>query len=235
MIREQVVKEHNQQKDFIEQITGKKTVEKDSIGVYKYLVYNNFFDVISGSYPEFYKIVQAKNLNKEFEDSIYQFIQTTPSSCFIWQMPNEYRKFLKSTNFFKDLKYKNELLHFEYSELYLFMQKKSKKQLKNFSLENHYKLSNKVILQKYKYNFLTMNLEKKYKTYILGYYDYKLQEVLYREINIYMYKLLKSITKTKTLKENLKSFMKKNSLSYKQYKEEFVIVLAELYRHKVIV
>ncbi len=229
------MKEHNLQKNFIEQITGKKTVKKDSIGVYKYLVYNNFFDVISGSYPQFYKVIQAKNFNKEFEDSIYQFIQTTPSSCFIWQMPNEYRKFLKATDFFKDLQYRDELLYFEYSELYIFMQKKSKKQRKTFSLKNHYKLSNKVVLKKYKYNFLNMNLEKKQKTYTLGYYDCKLQEVVYREINIYMYKLLKSITKTKTLKENLKSFMKTNSLSYKQYKEEFEIALGELYKQKVIV
>lgn len=228
------MKEHNLQKDFIEQITGKKVVEKNSIGVYKYLVYNNFFDVISGSYPLFYQMVQQNHLENEFELSIYEFIQTSALSPFVWKVSNEYRKFIKSSLLFSSLEYRDELLYFEYSELYLFMQKKSKKQLEKFSLKNHYRLSNKVILQKYKYNFLNMNLEEKQKTYILGYYDYKLHEVVYREINIYMYKLLKSITKTKILKENLKSFMKNNSLSYKQYKEEFSIALAELYRQKVM-
>jgi hypothetical protein len=115
------------------------------------------------------------------------------------------------------------------------MQKKSKKSLEKFSLKNNYKLSSKVILQKYSYDFLNMNLEEKHKTYILGYFDFKLQEVVYREINIYMYKLLKSLLKTKTLKENLKLFMKKNGLSYKKYKEEFAVALAEIYRKKVIV
>jgi len=235
MIKEKVMKEHNLQKDFIEQITGKIDVKKDSIGVYKYLVYNNFFDVISTSFPIFYKILQQKNLEKEFEESLYEFIQTSAFSPFIWKLSNEYRKFIKSSQFFHTLEYRDELLLFEYSELYIFMQKKSKKQLEKFSLKNHYKLSHKVILQKYNYNFLTMNLEEKQKTYILGYFDYKLEKVVYREINVYVYKLLKSMTKTKTLKEKLKSCMKKNGLSYKKHKEEFGVALAELYRKKVIV
>ena len=73
MIKEKVMQEDNLQKDFIEQITGKIDVKKDSIGVYKYLVYNNFFDVISTSFPIFYKILQQKNLEKEFEESLYKF------------------------------------------------------------------------------------------------------------------------------------------------------------------
>ena len=235
MIKEKVMQEHNLQKDFIEQITGKKDVKKDSIGVYKYLVYNNFFDVIRNAFPFFYKVVEQNNLEQEFEQSIYEFIQTSAFSPFIWKLSNEYRKFIKSSQFFNTLEYRDELLLFEYSELYIFMQRKSKKQLEKFSLKSHYKLSNKVILQKYNYNFLTMNLEEKQKICILGYFDYKLEEVVYREINIYMYKLLKSLTKTKTLKECLKSFMKKNDLSYKKYKDEFAVALAELYRKKVIV
>ncbi len=229
------MKEHNLQKDFIEQITGKKDVEKDSIGVYKYLVYSNFFDVISNSFPIFYEVVQQNELEAEFEQSLYGFIQTSVLSPFLWKISNEYRKFIKSSQFFNTLEYRDELLYFEYSELYIFMQKKSKKPLEKFSFKNNYKLSNKVILQKYGYNFLNMNLEEKHKTYILGYFDFKLEEVVYREINVYMYKLLKSLSKTKTLKENLKIFMKKNGLSYKKYKEEFAIALAELYRKKVIV
>jgi hypothetical protein len=235
MIKEKVMQEYNLQEDFIEQITGKKDVKKDSIGVYKYLVYNNFFDVIRNAFPFFYKVVEQNNLEQEFEQSIYEFIQTSAFSPFIWKLSNEYRKFIKSSQFFNTLEYRDELLLFEYSELYIFMQKKSKKSLEKFSLKNNYKLSSKVILQKYSYDFLNMNLEEKHKTYILGYFDFKLQEVVYREINIYMYKLLKSLLKTKTLKENLKLFMKKNGLSYKKYKEEFAVALAEIYRKKVIV
>ena len=235
MIKEKVMQDYNLQKDFIEQISGKKSVEKDSIGVYKYLVYNNFFDVISNSFPVFYKMVQQNNLEDEFEKSIYEFIQTSAFSAFIWKLSNEYRKFIKSSEFFNTLEYRDELLLFEYSELYIFMQKKSQKQLEKFSLNKYYRISNKITLQKYRYNFLTINLEEKQKTYILGYFDYKLEEVVYREINVYMYKLLKSLSKTKTLKESLKSFMKKNGLSYKKYKEEFAVALAELYRKKVLV
>ena len=114
------------QKSFIDQIKGKKKVQKKSIGVYKYLVHHSFFDVLIHAYPEFYKIIQEKKLEKEFDKSIFKFMQTNAFSPYMWEMPNEYRKFLKKSKFFSKYNYIHDLLRFEYSELFIFMQKKTK-------------------------------------------------------------------------------------------------------------
>ena len=100
MIKEILMDERKIQKNFIDQVKGKKKVQKKSIDVYKYLVHHSFFEVITNAYPEFYKIIKIKSLEKEFDKSIFKFMQTKAFSPYIWEMPNEYRKFLKKSKFF---------------------------------------------------------------------------------------------------------------------------------------
>jgi len=234
MIKEQIMDERKIQKNFIDQIKGKKKIEKKSIGVYKYLVHHSFFEVLTNAYPEFYKIIKAKKLEKEFDKSIYKFMQTKAFSPYIWKMPNEYRKFLKKTNFFKNLKFVHDLLHFEYSELFIFMQKESKNKKHNFTVKKSYKLSKNIILHKYNYDIVNKNYDLKNKICILGYFDSSVQNVVYRPLNDLLYSFLKFIDKTKSLQGNLQVFLKKNKISYKVYKKEFEIVLEELVNQKVL-
>jgi len=227
--------ERKNQKNFIEQVKGKRKVQKESIGVYKYLVHHSFFDVLINAYPEFYKIIQEKNLQKEFDKSIFKFMQTDAFTPYIWQMPNEYRKFVKRAKYFKKLPYIHDLLRFEYSELFIFMQKKEKKKKHPFNITRRYKLSKNIIMHRYNYDVASKNYTNKNKTYILGYFDYKLDEVVYRPLDKFLYTYLKTMDKEENLKVNLRIFFKKNKLAYKDYAKIFEKALEELFLQKVLV
>jgi len=234
MIKEKVMDERKIQKSFIDQIKGKKKVTKKSIGVYKYLVHHSFFEVISNAYPEFYKIVQENNLEKEFDKSIFKFMQKSALSPYMWRMPNEYRKFLKKSKYFKKLKYLQDLLYFEYSELFIFMQKEPKEKLSKFSMNNNYKVSKHILLHKYDYDVINRIFDEKSTSFILGYFDKESDDVAYRPLNILLFTFLKSINKDESLKVNLRLFLKKNKISYKEYAQEFKIVLEELHKKRVL-
>ena len=223
------------QQSFIDQIKGKKKVKQKSIGVYKYLVHHSFFEVICNAYPLFYEIIKENKLEKEFDKSIFKFMQTKAYSPYIWEMPNEYRKFLKKSKYFKKMKYLKDLLYFEYSELFIFMQKKQKKNKHPFKMSREYKLSKNVSLHSYKYDVINQNFDTKEDSHILGYFDVNADEVVYRPLNILLFSFLKSINSSKSLKVNLRLFLKKNKISYKQYSQEFEQVLEELYNQEVLV
>ena len=235
MIKEQVMDERKIQKSFIDQIKGKKKVKKKSIGVYKYLVHHSFFDVLIHAYPEFYKIIQDQKLEIEFDKSIYKFMQTKAISPYIWQMPNEYRKFLKKSKFFKNLKYLSDLLHFEYSELFIFMQKEVRQKSHTFKMTKNYKISKQITLYKYNYDVINKIFDKKEEICLLGYFDTTLNEVAYRPLNTLLYSFLKFIDKNQSLKVNLRLFLKKTKISYKDYAKEFEKALKELFHQKVLV
>jgi hypothetical protein len=223
------------QKSFVDQITGRKKVKEKSIGVYKYLVHHSFYDVLTNTYPIFSNLIKKKNFIKEFDKSIFKFMQTSAISPYIWQMPNEYRKFIKKSKFLKKIKYLDDLLHFEYTELYLFMQKNKSKKHTKFNMTNNYTISKSVLLHKYQYNVLASNFEDKEKTFVLGYFDFKLQEVAYRPMNDLLFKFLNFIDKKISLKSNLRLFLKKNQIPYKDYVKEFEKALKELANQKVLV
>ncbi|MGB5868528.1 MAG: hypothetical protein WBG69_11710 [Arcobacteraceae bacterium] len=223
------------QKSFIDQIKGKKKVQKKSIGVYKYLVHHSFFEVLTNAYPHFYKIIQDKKLSKEFDKSIYKFMQTNAFTPYMWQMPNEYRKFIKKSNFFKNIKYANDLLHFEYSELFIFMQPKTKIKKHPFSLSKEYKLSKNIVLHKYYYDVVNKDFNEKQKIYIIGYFDFHRDEVVYRLLDRVLYLFLTSIDSSKNLKKNLRLFFRKHNIAYKEYAVQFEAVLEELFSKKVII
>ena len=207
MIKEQVMDERKTQKNFIDQVKGKKKVKKKSIGVYKYLVHHSFFEVLTNAYPEFYQIIQDQKIENEFDKSIYKFMQTKAFSPYIWEMPNEYRKFLKKTKYFKNLKYLNDLLHFEYSELFIFMQKNINTKKDPFTIKKEYKVSKQISLHKYNYNVINKTFDTKEELYLLAYFDTTLNEVAYRPLNNLLFTFLHFIDKNISLKINLRLFL----------------------------
>lgn len=235
MIKEPFMDERKIQKSFIDQVKGKKKVKKSSIGVYKYLVHHSFFEVITNAYPEFYQIIQEQKLEIEFDKSIFKFMRTKAFSPYIWKMPNEYRKFLKTSKYFNNLKYLDDLLHFEYSELFIFMQKEIKIKKHPFTMKKEYKVSKHISLHKYNYNVINKSFNTKEELYLLAYFDTTLNEVAYRPLNNLLFSLLKYIDKNKSLKVNLRLFLKKNKISYKDHAIEFKNVLKELYNQRVLV
>ena len=225
---------HNLQKSFFHQITGKQKVSNAQIKVYKDLVYNNFFDLVVNAFPLFYGKVQEHKLKKELKKSIYSFMQTKAITPFIWKMANEYRKFIKKNRFFKQLNYVNDLLLFEYSELYIFMQKLHRKKQSKFSFKKHYSLSENILLKQYKYNILNHSYKKTDDLFVLTYFDFKLNEVAYRPINQVMYMFLKQIDDAISMKKNLKMFCAKYELDYLIHKEAFRSALIELYSKYIL-
>ena len=235
MIKEQVMDERKIQQNFIDQVKGKNKVKKKSIGVYKYLVHHSFFEVITNAYPIFYQIIKDEKLEKEFDKSIFKFMQTNAFSPYIWKMPNEYRKFLKKSKYFNDLKYLNDLLYFEYSELFIFMKKKSENKASAFKISNKHRLSKYISLHRYKYDVINKNFNNKEEFFLLGYFDKNKNEVVYRPLNILLFTFLNSINTKKSIKTNLKKFLQQNNIPYKQYIGEFTQVLEELYSQEVLV
>jgi hypothetical protein len=223
------------QKSFVDQVKGKKKVKKSSIGVYKYLVHHSFFEVISNAYPIFYEIIKDNNLDKEFEKSIFKFMQSKAYSPYMWKMPNEYRKFLKKSKYFKHIKYLNDLLYFEYSELFIFMQKVLKNTNHTFKMSKKYNLSKNISLHKYNYDVINKNFNEQGEYYILGYFDSSINEVVYRPLNILLFTFLITINNEESLKVQLRLFLKENQISYKEYGQEFAQVLEELYNQKVLI
>ena len=235
MIKELLMDERKIQKNFINQINGKKKVQKKSIGVYKYLVHHSFFEVLTNAYPEFYTIIKNQNLEKEFDRSIFKFMQKNAMSPYIWQMPNEYRKFLKKSKYFKKISYLNDLLHFEYSELFIFMQKPPMAKSFKFKVSKKFILSPHCTLHKYNYDVVNKNFTHKEDYFILGYFDNHTQQVVYRPLNNLLFSFLKTLNSTLNLNKNLRLFLNKNELSFELYEKEFKIVLEELYIQKVLI
>ncbi|MEA1913734.1 MAG: hypothetical protein U9N30_00320, partial [Campylobacterota bacterium] len=211
----------NLQKSFFNQITGKEKVSNAQIKVYKDLVYNNFYDLIVNAFPLFYTKVQEHKLKKELKKSIYAFMQTEAKTPFIWKMANEYRKFIKKNRFFTHVHYLNDLLLFEYSELYVFMQKTHCKKQSKYSFKKKYALSKSIFLKQYQYNILNHSYEQAEDLYVLTYFDDELMEVAYLPINQVMYLFLKQIDGTLSLQKNLKAFCAKYGLDYVMHKESF--------------
>jgi len=115
------------------------------------------------------------------------------------------------------------------------MQKESKKKQQTFTMAKKVKLSKHISLHKYKYDVINKTYVKNEDLFILGYLDIKSKEVTYRPLNNLLYSFLKFIDKDNSIKVNLRLFLKKNKISYKEYAKEFEQVLAELYNQKVIV
>lgn len=235
MIKVKLMDERKIQKNFIDQVKGKKKVKKSSIGVYKYLVHHSFFEVLTNAYPEFYQIIQDQKLEIEFDKSIFKFMQTKSFSPYIWKMPNEYRKFLKKSKYFRNLKYLDDLLHFEYSELFIFMQKEIEANQQAFSMESKYKVSKQITVHKYNCNVINKTFNIKEELYLLAYFDTNLNEVAYRPLNNLLFAFIKFIDKKISIKVNLRLFLKENKISYKVYATEFEKVLEELYKQRVLV
>ncbi len=82
-------------------------------------------------------------------------------------------------------------MYFDWIEIELAMQEYKIEELKEFHYENSYKLSNSARLKKFNYDILNANIEKKEENFAIIYYDFKDDEVKYRQINPVIFYLLR--------------------------------------------
>lgn len=108
------------------------------------------------------------------------------------------------------------------------MQEYEYEQIKEFHYENSYKLSNSCRLKRFDYDILNANIEKKEENFAIIYYDFKDDEVKFRQINPVLFYLLKKINKTKNIQSHLLELCFENELDFQEAKEVLYEPLSEL-------
>jgi len=220
----------SEQKELFEVAFKKTKPSSDGQKVYQYLVHKVFFDAISSAYPLFYEIVDKTS----FEEVVCDFMKFGARNHKMWQMPNEFRKYVKKFNKFKEIRYADELLWFEWIDVELMMKNYKPLQEKEFSYENEYKLNANSVIKKLKYRvFKKENFSVKGEFYLLAYYNKQEYRVLYREISEVMYLFLKELKKSGSNKA-INMLAKATEQSKKDVKEFLKDSLSELAKESII-
>jgi len=212
-------------------LTQNEEVANCSINVYQKLVFLRYYEVINNSFPLFMEIIDEDS----FEQSIKSFMKNTPSTPYVWQIPNDYRKFLKKNKIFDDRKYIYELLYYDWIEIEIYMKEYKEKDQKKFSYKNFYKLNKSARIKRFKYDLINKDYESKRENYLVIYYDFETNDVIYREINPLIYYLLKNMNKKETISSSLQKLCKENEIDFKEAKKLLKEALKELLSLKVFI
>ena len=185
-------------------IDQKDGFDGTAINVYQKLVFMRYEEVIKNSIPLFVDEVSQKELEK----CINLFMKDTPETPFVWQVPNDFRKFVKKQKLFHDRKYLYELLYYDWIEIEIYMKEYKLKKQKKFSWKNSYKLSNSARIKTFQYDLINKKYDAKRENYLVIYYDFTIQDVL-------------------------KRICKENEIDYKEAKEVLQEPLHELFINRV--
>jgi len=199
------------------------------LNVYQKLVFMRFDEVIKNSLPLFIEQIS----NAELEKVIILFMKNTPETPFVWQVPNDFRKFVKKEKLFHDRKYLYELLYYDWIEIEIYMKEYRLKKQKNFNWDNFFRLRSSARIKKFKFDLINKNHETKRENYLVIYYDFETNDVLYREINPLIFFLLKYLNKKESIGQILKRICEENEIDYKEAKSLLQEPLLELYRNRV--
>ncbi|WP_320035748.1 putative DNA-binding domain-containing protein [Halarcobacter sp.] len=206
-----------------------KSFDNSPIATYQKLVFQRYEEVLRNSFPLFIKEVDEKL----FEDSIKKFMIETPSTPFLWKVPKDYIKFVKKNKLFENHKYLYELLYFDWIEIEIYMKEYSFSKQKKFSYKDTYKLSKSARIKKFKYDILNKEYTIKRENFVVIYYDFESNEVIYREINPLIYELLDRLNKKQTIGKILKEICIENEIDFKEAKKLLKEPLVELLLNKV--
>ncbi|WP_121627718.1 HvfC family peptide modification chaperone [Poseidonibacter antarcticus] len=223
--------EKNVQDRFIDIISNQKENPTNSVyKVYQKLVFYRFEEIVKSTFIEFCKHISEDELEK----SIYSFLKNPPSTPYVWQIANDYRKFVKKQKLFHNRKYLYELLYFDWIEVEIYMKEYKKIKKKDFSWENGYKLAPSARLKRFDFDIINKDYENTRENFLIIYYDYKSDEVLYREINQFLYVLIKKSNKKESLSKILEILCKENEIDFNEAKEILQEPLQELLLLKAI-
>ena len=216
--------EFNEQEFFFIDILDKNKSKNKGLNLYKDLVYNRFYEVISGANPILIKLINKK----ELEFLIFQFMKNGSKTEFIWEVPKEFKNFLKNI---EDIKIKYpfivDLMWFEWIEISMIMKNYNNFQYDSLDLNQKYKLSESTKIKKLSFKVYENEFDKKGLYPILVYYDFKKSQVIYREISIFMYKFLKNISKI-SINETITILSEKYSINEDELKNLLCEALIEL-------
>ncbi|UTJ06623.1 HvfC family peptide modification chaperone [Arcobacter roscoffensis] len=208
----------------------KENPSSNAFGIYQKLVFYRYEEIINNTFPLFLEYISPK----ELEETLYLFIKNPPSTPFVWQIANDYRKMVKKNKLFHDRKYLYELLYFDWIELELLMKEYKVKKPKEFSWDSSHSLSKSSRIKRFKYDIINANYEEKRENFTVIYYDFSSDEVLFREVNEFLYALLKNLNKKESIKKTLKKLCKQNDIDLNEAIEVLQEPLKELLYNKVI-
>ncbi|RXJ68643.1 hypothetical protein CRV08_07420 [Halarcobacter ebronensis] len=220
-----------QKRFFDNLINQNEDLKNSAIEVYQKLVFQRYYEVIKNSFPLFMKEIE----NEELEKSIKAFMKDTPNTPFMWKVPKYYKNFVKNSKLFDDKKYLYDLLYFDWIEIEIYMKEYKSKKLGSFSFNESFKLSKSARVKRFKYDIINKNYKQKRENFLVIYYDFQTNEVIYREINQLIYLLLKDSKKNKTFKGILKELCKVNDIVYKEAENLLFKPLEELFEKKVFI
>ena len=219
------MKEFEKQKSLIDIANQTLPLPKKQKGLraYQVLIYNRFHEVLSHAFPIFFETID----HDDFEKSIYEFMRYGAKTPYIWQVPNEYRKFVKAKNIFKNLLFVDDLLWFEWIEIKLLMQQYKKPKSVTFDFKNAYRMGMNGVVKKLHYRVHQQDFQQQSDIYLLAYYDIDQERVYYREISEVMYFFLKNLN-ANGLKKSIKILARLSDESIKNVRKFLKPALQEL-------
>ncbi|MAD43188.1 MAG: hypothetical protein CL623_12465 [Arcobacter sp.] len=223
--------ERDVQNRFFDIISDQKNNPNNSAyNVYQKLVFNRYEEIIKSTFIEFCKHISEAELEK----SIYEFLKNPPSTPFVWQIAKDYKKFVKKQKLFHNHKYLYELLYFDWIEVEIYMKEYKKIKKPNFSWDDSYLLSPWSRIKKCNFDIINKDYESKRENFLIIYYDYKSDDVLFREINQFIYTLIKRTNKKQSILETLEILCIENEIDINEAKEILEEPLKELVLSKAI-
>ena len=212
-------------------LNQEENFDNTAINVYQKLVFMRYLEVIKNSFPLF-----EKHIDEDFlEESIRTFMKNTPSTPFVWQIPNDYRKFVKKNKLFNDKKYLYELLYYDWIEIEIYMKEYKFKKQKKFSYKENYTLSKSARISRFKYDIVNTDYKTKRENFLVIYYDFETHDVIFREINQLIYVLIQRLNKNQSINTVLKQLCKENDIDFKEAKTILKEPLSELYLNRVLI
>jgi hypothetical protein len=208
---------------------SEKKFDNTQIKTYQRLVLMRYYEVIKNSFPLFVDFIEER----ELEQSISLFIKTTATTPFVWQMPKEYIGFVKKNKIFNDKKFLYELLTYDFIEIELYKKSYNINSKSTFSYDKQYKFSKNAKIKRFEYDIIGKKFKNKRENFVITYYDFDSNEVIYREINPLMYLILKKLSEKKTLNKILKELCFKHEIDFKEAKKVLESPLKELFEKKI--
>ena len=216
---------------FIDIISKQKENPTNSVyKVYQKLVFYRFEEIVKSTFIEFCKHISEDELEK----SIYAFLKNPPSTPYVWQIANDYRKFVKKQKLFHDRKYLYELLYFDWIEVEIYMKEYKEIKVTKFNWDKSYKLSASARLKTFNFDIINKEYENRRENFLIIYFDYESNDVLFREINQFLYVLIKQSNKKQSISSTLEILCKENEIDFEEAKEVLMEPLKELLLAKAI-
>lgn len=229
MAKKNILEKDIQGRFFDVLVDQKEGFEGTAINIYQKLVFMRYDEVIRNSLPLFIKEVSSSELEK----AIILFMKNTPQTPFVWQVPNEFRKFVKKEKLFHHRKYLYEILYYDWIEIEIYMREYKLKKLNKFKWKESYSLSKSSRIKKFKYDLISSKHDEKRENYVLIYYDFDVDDVVYREINPLIFYLLKNLNKNSSIESILKKLCIENEIDFNEAKKLLKDSFDELYTKRV--